>query len=607
MEAAKSESRLSLLSPQPLAKLFLPPADFHRLQHWATEGVPAQCGPDWLPETIVAALEAGPHTSATTPSAIELILSDISHQVDAGFADIMLETELLANLPPATKVSRVATVPQTNRRDRIILNLSAEVAPRKSRRSKRARTPAPTPTATSTKAPPAPPASAPHPSVNDTTTPAPDQTAVKDLGNVFRAVLLFMFVTDPSWPMIFSKLDLSDGFWRMLVAKGSEFNFIWQLPQLDPLAPRRVVIPSALQMGWKNSPAFFCTVTLTVCLLLTNLLRTCFTSWMLKLPPHPLESHFWECLSTLPSSPSPIGPSTHVLTTVFVDDFILALAAPQLGSAPLWLARCALHAIHSVFPPPSVTGHIGGKDSVSIKKLEKGDAVWSPQKEILGFLCDGSSRCVSLPPAKCARCSQALLTALGHSTISFGDFQRLHGKLQHVASILPVMRGFMTPLNAALKAPAPRVGLGKHSELREVLLHFHHLLLDLQSRPTHIWELVPPHLPHVCGFCDASSFGAGGVWLPCTVHLPAIVWRLAWPSWVTKEVQSRQGQVTNSDVEMAAAWLQWHLLACLLRVQCLSSWIGSDNSPTVGWATRMASKAASPIPERFLRSLATTT
>ena len=254
LDDAKSEStRLSLLQPQPLAQMFLPPADFERLQTWATDGVPVDCGPPWLPETVLRALDMGPHKSATSPSAVELILSDISCPVDAGFADILLESELLADLPPATKISRVATIPQHNRRDRIIVNLSADVQATPSRRNKKQKPgqqgPHPSPMQPHTA----------QPSVNATSTPAEDQTAVKDLGNVFKAVLLFMFLTDPSWPMLFSKLDLSDGFWRMLVAKGAEFNFAWQLSQLDPSTPKRVVIPAALQMGWKNSPAFFCT------------------------------------------------------------------------------------------------------------------------------------------------------------------------------------------------------------------------------------------------------------------------------------------------------------------------------------------------------------
>ena len=55
-----------------------------------------------------------------------------------------------------------------------------------------------------------------------------------------------------------------------------------RVAMLDPSAPKKVVIPSALQMGWKNSPAFFCTVTLAVCLLMFNLLSFTVVNWMAK-------------------------------------------------------------------------------------------------------------------------------------------------------------------------------------------------------------------------------------------------------------------------------------------------------------------------------------
>ena len=189
--------------------------------------------------------------------------------------------------------------------------------------------------------------------------------------------------------------------------------------------------------------------------------------------------------------------------------------------------------------------------------------------------------------------------------MSFASFRRLHGKLQHVAQIMPIMRGFMTPLNAILAKAPPQVGLGSRSELRELLQHFQMLLHDLQDNPTPIYVLVPPPLPHVYGYTDASAAGAGGVWLPCTHFIAPIVWRLQWPAWITAEVRKPAGRVTNSDVEMAAAWLHWTLLSSRIPIQAISAYIGSDNSPTVGWHTRMASRATSPIPERFLRSLAT--
>jgi hypothetical protein len=47
------------------------------------------------------------------------------------------------------------------------------------------------------------------------------------------------------------------------------------------------------------------------------------------------------------------------------------------------VARATLHAIHAIFPPPVVSRHVGGKDPISRKKLEKGDARFDIEKEIL--------------------------------------------------------------------------------------------------------------------------------------------------------------------------------------------------------------------------------
>ena len=48
-------------------------------------------------------------------------------------------------------------------------------------------------------------------------------------------------------PIRFRKLDIKDGFWRMVFAVGENLNFAYILPN-HPEAPKKLVIPSALQM-----------------------------------------------------------------------------------------------------------------------------------------------------------------------------------------------------------------------------------------------------------------------------------------------------------------------------------------------------------------------
>eukprot|EP00957_Ditylum_brightwellii_P003655 276916-Ditylum_brightwellii.AAC.1 len=61
-----------------------------------------------------------------------------------------------------------------------------------------------------------------------------------------------------------------------------------------------------------------------------------------------------------------------------------------------------LHGIHSVFPPPDVTGQPEG-NSVAEKKLEKGEGLWEFTKRILGWIFDGKAFTIQLPDNKCNR------------------------------------------------------------------------------------------------------------------------------------------------------------------------------------------------------------
>jgi hypothetical protein len=185
-----------------------------------------------------------------------LVWEDVSYQQSAGFGRFVSEQELFADGGPSSlKLSRVAVVPQTDRRGRIILNLSSEVplpARRElGKRRKRKRV---------------------HPSVNETSVPAEDQSAVKALGTAMHAILLFSFSTDCTWEIEWQKIDLSDGFWRMIVGTDMEYSFVYQMPQREGDPVRHYFVPSALQMGWMNSPAYFCSVTEAVRLLFKQIL-----------------------------------------------------------------------------------------------------------------------------------------------------------------------------------------------------------------------------------------------------------------------------------------------------------------------------------------------
>jgi hypothetical protein len=54
-----------------------------------------------------------------------------------------------------------------------------------------------------------------------------------------------------------AKWDIKDGFWRMACEAGEEFNFTYILPQ-EKGKPITLVVPTLLQMGWVESPPYFC-------------------------------------------------------------------------------------------------------------------------------------------------------------------------------------------------------------------------------------------------------------------------------------------------------------------------------------------------------------
>jgi hypothetical protein len=420
------------------------------------------------------------------------------------------------------------------------------------------------------------------------------------------AILRFSFETDCTWEIEWQKLDLSDGFWRMIVETASEYSFVYQMPPRDGDTGRWYFVPSALQMGWTNSPPYFCTVTEAVRTLFKRILALTRDSGVIV--PH---RHEDKCIRHALPRPETAGPiDTMIMGRVFVDDFMNGIAGVpgrlSIRAEQLWVSRAALHAIHAVFPPPDVINHVGGKDSVSEKKLNKGDAEFKPAEILLGFVPNGRSgtgRTVSLPVQKKDRYVAKVREMLSKPFVSVALHREVHGKLQHAATVMPCMRGFMTPLNRAVSLSAHTIGLSKSSALREALEAFVPMLENASNRPSHITELVGPDLPHYYGYVDFAACGLGGVWLPCTRWMDPIVWRVPCPHDIAVEVRKEDGSVNNNDGEAAAVFVGELMLDHLLDGETagISTHLGSDNSSTVGWNTRMASRATHKAPERFLR------
>lgn len=434
-------------------------------------------------------------------------------------------------------------------------------------------------------------------SVNSTTTPLAPQTPVKLLGTILPRLLEFMHQVPEEEEILLSKIDLSDGFWRMIVSGEDRWNFCYVMPD-QPGERTRIVVPSALQMGWMESPAYFCSATET-----GRDIAQLLVDHGAELSPHPAESFM---TPDRPAKRRRTGETDYYAINVYVDDYILAAVESPEGDLLRRVSRATLHAIHSIFPPPDVLEHEGGKDSISRRKLERGDARWEPEKVVLGFLCNGRDRTIRLPEAKAAAVVKELATVLRQRKVRLKRFQKLVGKLRHAALILPAAKGLFTPINLAMRGASVDVAIGKDCEVRRNLQELGALIADLAKRPTHVDELVP-RTPDFVGYCDACATGAGGVWFGGNIGLEPLVWRVHFPPDIANAVVSEtnpDGSVTNSDLELAGVVLRHIALKTHTCVAHKQLGAYCDNSPTVVWVDRMASRATSPITGRLIRGLA---
>jgi hypothetical protein len=308
----------SLMQPQALAASH---PFYTTLGRWGSQGVPIDCGPGWNWEAIEAAVAWGPHRSALEPENVALVHEDIKYQVDAGFSTIMLWEDIKCLQPSSLKISPVAVVPKKDRRSRIILDLSFPVYRTRTKPSKHEEPI--------------------HASVNETTNRLAPDKPVREIGNVFHRVMHLLNSAEAGEVVMLSKIDLSDGFWRLIVEDGAQRNFSYVMP--NPVGhPLRIVVPSALQTGWVDSPSYFYAATKTGRNVIAKLV-----SDKTKLPPHPLKSHMH------PEQPAKCSLTNDPVHSMYVDvdDYIGAYFENKDGTLFGRILRGApWHSFH--FPVP---------------------------------------------------------------------------------------------------------------------------------------------------------------------------------------------------------------------------------------------------------------
>ena len=457
----------------------------------------------------------------------------------------------------------------------------------------------------------------PWASVNDASNPqeAPLHS-MSQLGKVLPR-LIHAMATSPEehGPWVFMKLDIKDGFWRMVVPEEAEFNFCYVLPQDDPNAPIQIVVPSSLQMGWTNSPPFFCAATETARDVAETLAQKT------ALPPHPFERITMsdeELLLHQVQHPSQWRTADlpqrrdqlNKLLEVYVDDFAAALQSTD-PTVLLHHSRALLHAIHSIFPAAPDPDNDPDDEPISLKKLLEGEGIWAFRKEILGWIFDGINRTIELPPGKLAKLRAATKQILRRQWAKTTEFQSLVGKLQHACLAIPNGKGILSPLFKLLPSEHTReakrraIQIPKGSDAHAALQDLLTIMKMVANRPTRCSQLVPGW-PHFVGFCDACKWGAGGIWLSGKQGLHPLVWRVQFPPDITarfKSSSNKQGDLTINDLEMAGLLLQFLVLEQVtdtLVDKRAAAWC--DNTSTVSWARRLTSKR-SLVGQRLLRAL----
>ena len=100
-------------------------------------------------------------------------------------------------------------------------------------------------------------------SVNDGTVPTTPQHSMNELDRVLnRMISLIASAKNETQPFLFSKLDISDGFWRVKIRNEGRWNFCYVLPSEVPedidIEDIDIVVPSSPQMGWTESSLFLC-------------------------------------------------------------------------------------------------------------------------------------------------------------------------------------------------------------------------------------------------------------------------------------------------------------------------------------------------------------
>ena len=404
----------------------------HLLSTYATLGCPTETGACWTPVQMQAAIDRGPHKSALNPDAIIQLRQEVQEKVANGQAHLVNWNDIKSNPPPELKISPIAMIPHKSRQFRAILDLSFPV-----RLNDGSRVPA----------------------VNAATIKTAPRGAINQIGHSLQRIIHAFATADPNAKIFMAKWDIKDGFWRLDCETGQEWNFCYVLPSLTD-EPTQLVVPTSLQMGWIESPPYFCTASETA--------RDVAEQY-LQLPVGTLPDHKFlhktEKHPEFHELPQKETSPLKFMLEVYMDDYI-GLAVPSSIAQLRHYSNAVMYGIHDVFPPDAKDND----DPISNKKLDKQEGSWATIKDILGLTFDGVNKTIWLESEK----RDVLLTILtgwlraGRDKkfgIPFSEFQSVVAKVRHAFLTIPAGRGLMSQFNTLLRKQPTRIFLHRNKSL----------------------------------------------------------------------------------------------------------------------------------------------
>jgi len=203
-------------------------------------------------------------------------------------------------------------------------------------------------------------------SVNDSTTLSAPVGAIDQMGHSLQRIIHAFATAGEGAKIFMAKWDIKDGFWRLVGKEGEEWNFAHVLPQEEG-KPTMLVIPTSLQMGWVESPAFFCAASETGRDVAVKYAECPVGS----LPDHKFLKYAMDGkdAAALPKDRRTAGQQDNgfrYFIDVYVDDYI-PICIPTCQEDLRHVTNATLYGIHDVFPEDKVDD---SEDPISEKKAK---------------------------------------------------------------------------------------------------------------------------------------------------------------------------------------------------------------------------------------------